>query len=123
MKFSSPSEVNFYAQTITKDLPGLSSGKAGLNEKGPTDQNAELQDVADQFEALFLQNLLKQARESKLSEGLFDTAADDNFVEMFDNELANKTSKSVDIGISDAIVRQMSSFVGSKTDEWYLWYS
>jgi flagellar protein FlgJ len=117
MKFSSPSEVNFYAQTITKDLPGLSSGKAGLNEKGPTDQNAELQDVADQFEALFLQNLLKQARESKLSEGLFDTAADDNFVEMFDNELANKTSKSVDIGISDAIVRQMSSYVGSNTDE------
>ena len=52
-----------------------------------------------------------------MSEGLFDTPSDDNFVEMFDNELANKTSKSVDIGISDAIVRQMSSFVGSNTNE------
>ena len=117
MKFSSPSEVSLYAQTITKDLPGLSLGKADLNDKKPNDPNADLQDVADQFEALFLQNLLKQARESKLSEGLFDTPADDNFVEMFDNELANKTSKSVDIGISDAIVRQMSSYVGSNTDE------
>jgi flagellar protein FlgJ len=117
MKFSSPSEVNFYAQTITKDLSGLSSGKAGASDTGANYQSNELQDVADQFEALFLQNLLKQARESKLSEGLFDTPSDDNFVEMFDNELATKTSKSVDIGISDAIVRQMSSFVGSNTNE------
>jgi len=117
MKFSSPSEVNFYAQSINNDLSGLSAGKAGVIEKGASYQNNELQDVADQFEALFLQNLLKQARESKLSEGLFDTPSDDNFVEMFDNELANKTSKSVDIGISDAIVRQMSSFVGSNTNE------
>ena len=65
--------------------------------------------VADQFEAIFLENLLKQARESKLSDGLFDTNADDNFVEMFDKELANTSSKLVDIGIAEAIIRQMSS--------------
>jgi Rod binding domain-containing protein len=39
---------------------------------------------------------------------LFDTDADDNFVEMFDKELANTSSKMVDIGIAEAIIRQMT---------------
>jgi len=76
-----------------------------LSEKG---SNAELRAVADQFEAIFLETLLRQARESKLSDGLFDSKADDNFEQMFDQELANSSSKLVDIGIADAIVRQMS---------------
>jgi flagellar protein FlgJ len=72
------------------------------------DDEANLAAVADQFEAIFLENLLKQARESKLSDSLFETNADDNFVEMFDKEIANTSSKLVDIGIAEAIIRQMS---------------
>ena len=34
---------------------------------------------------------------------------DDNFEQMFDQELANSTSKLVDIGIADAIVLQMAN--------------
>ena len=41
-------------------------------------------------------------------DSLFETNADDNFVEMFDKEIANTSSKSVDIGIAEAIIRQMS---------------
>jgi flagellar protein FlgJ len=77
--------------------------------------NASLSEVADQFEAIFIENLLKQARDSKLSDGLFDTSADDNFVEMFDRELANNSSKSVDIGIAKAIIQQMSQYKPGKT--------
>ena len=73
-----------------------------------SDKLAGLQSVADQFEAIFLETLLRQARESKLSDGLFGSKADDNFEQMFDQELANSSSKLVDIGIADAIVRQMS---------------
>ena len=72
------------------------------------DDEANLAAVADQFEAIFLENLLKQARESKLSDSLLETNADDNFVEMFDKEIANTSSKLVDIGIAEAIIRQMS---------------
>jgi Rod binding domain-containing protein len=50
-----------------------------------------------------------------LSDGLFDTSADDNFVEMFDRELANNSSKSVDIGIAKAIIQQMSQYKPDKT--------
>ena len=71
--------------------------------------DAELKAVADQFEAIFLEILLKQARESKLSDGLFDTSSDDNFVQMYDQELAKSSSKTVDIGIAEAIIEQMSA--------------
>ena len=70
--------------------------------------NENLKTVANQFEAIFLEMLLKQARESKLSDGLFDTDADDNFVQMFDAELAKSSSELVDIGIAEAIIEQMS---------------
>ena len=70
--------------------------------------SAELQAVADQFEAIFLEMLLKQARDSKLSDGLFENNADDNFVQLFDRELAKSSSEKVDIGIAQAIINQMS---------------
>ena len=72
------------------------------------DTNLELKAVADQFEAIFLEMLLKQARESKLSDGLFENNADDNFVQLFDQELAKSSSEKVDIGIAKAIINQMS---------------
>ena len=71
--------------------------------------NAELKAVADQFEAIFLEMLLKQARDSKLSDGLFENNADDNFVQLFDRELAKSSSEKVDIGIAEAIINQMAS--------------
>ena len=70
--------------------------------------NTELKAAADQFEAIFLEMLLKQARQSKLSDGLFENNADDNFVQLFDQELAKSSSEKVDIGIAEAIIRQMA---------------
>jgi flagellar protein FlgJ len=98
----SSEESFFKSGTQKKEL----SNSNALN--GNSDTVGGLQNVADQFEAIFLETLLRQARESKLSDGLFDSTADDNFEQMFDQELANSSSKLVDIGIADAIVRQMS---------------
>ena len=82
--------------------------ETSLQQSSVSADNAALAEVADQFEAIFIENLLKQARSSKLSDGLFDTDADDNFVEMFDKELANTSSRVVDIGIAEAIINQMA---------------
>lgn len=95
--------------SIQQSLAQSENTKIGTLGVPKANNKSSLQMVADQFEAIFLENLLKQARESKLSDGLFDTNADDNFVEMFDKELANTSSKLVDIGIAEAIIRQMSS--------------
>ena len=85
----------------TKDFQ--TTKRAPLNNS-----SEELQAVADQFEAIFLEMLLKQARDSKLSDGLFENNADDNFVQLFDRELAKSSSEKVDIGIAQAIINQMS---------------
>ena len=95
--------------SIQQSLAQSENTKIGTLDVPKANNESSLQMVADQFEAIFLENLLKQARERKLSDGLFDTNADDNFVEMFDKELANTSSKLVDIGIAEAIIRQMSS--------------
>ena len=88
----------------SSDSNVLSASKGGsVNKTDP-----ELLAVADQFEAIFLEMLLKQARDSKLSEGLFDNKADDNFVQLFDRELAKSSSEKVDIGIAEAIINQMA---------------
>ena len=79
------------------------------NDASVNGTNAELKAVADQFEAIFLEMLLKQARDSKLSDGLFENKADDNFVQLFDRELAKSSSEKVDIGIAEAIIHQMAS--------------
>ena len=88
----------------SSDSNVLSASKGGsVNKTDP-----ELLAVADQFEAIFLEMLLKQARDSKLSEGLFENKADDNFVQLFDRELAKSSSEKVDIGIAEAIINQMA---------------
>ena len=79
-----------------------------LRNVSETNNVDQLSDVADQFEAIFIQMLLKQARESKLSDELFETTADDNFLQMYHEELSKSSSKKVDIGIAEAIISQMS---------------
>lgn len=82
--------------------------KTAKDDASINGSNVDLKAVADQFEAIFLEMLLKQARESKLSDGLFENNADDNFVQLFDQELAKSSSEKVDIGIAEAIIRQMA---------------
>jgi len=100
LQFASPTLINHIElrQDIEQSKYDKSDG-----------QSESLKTVADQFEAIFIKMLLEQARDSKLSEGLFDNSSDDNFVQMFDEELANSTSKLVDIGIAESIINQMTA--------------
>ena len=73
------------------------------------DPNAELKEVAEQFEAIFLNQMLKQMREAKLSEGLFDNSATEKYHSMLDMEQSKHLSSSVNLGIADALMRQLGS--------------
>ena len=73
------------------------------------DPNAELKEVAEQFEAIFLNQMLKQMREAKLSDGLFDNSATEKYNSMLDMEQSKHLSSSVDLGIADALIRQLGS--------------
>ena len=95
-------------QKMQRDYSAEANDFERVKDASVNGSNAELKAVADQFEAIFLEMLLKQARESKLSDGLFENNADDNFVQLFDQELAKSSSEKVDIGIAEAIIHQMS---------------
>ena len=73
------------------------------------DPNAELKEVDEQFEAIFLNQMLKQMREAKLSDGLFDNSATEKYNSMLDMEQSKHLSSSVNLGIADALMRQLGS--------------
>ena len=55
------------------ELPSLSSEHIIQSEvfTKKADRNADLREVAEQFEAIFINQILKQSRETKLADDLF----------------------------------------------------
>ena len=74
-------------------------------------RSADLQSAAEQFEALFIHQLLKQARSAKLAEDILGSEAADTYTEMLDQERAKQLSAQMDLGIAGALVKQFSSYV------------
>ena len=67
---------------------------------------ATLEGIAEEFEAMFINQMLKQARDSKLSDALFSSDEEDNFGTMLDQERSRSLAVKLDLGIADALVRQ-----------------
>ena len=73
----------------------------------PLDRNADLREAAEQFEAIFLNEFIKQARKAKLAEDILGSEAQDTYQEMMDRELSAQLSGRVNLGIAEALVRQL----------------
>ena len=73
--------------------------------------DAELKEVAEQFEAIFLNQMLKQMREAKLSDGIFDNSATEKYNSLLDLEQSKHLASNVNLGIADALVRQLGTRV------------
>ena len=67
---------------------------------------ANLQAIAEEFESMFINQMLKNARDSKLSESLFSSDEEDNFGAMLDQERSRSLALNLDLGIAEALVRQ-----------------
>ena len=73
----------------------------------PIDRNADLREAAEQFEAIFLNEFIKQARKAKLAEDIFGSEAQDTYQDMMDRELSSQLAGRVNLGIAEALVRQL----------------
>lgn len=74
----------------------------------------ELKDTAEQFESLFIQQLLTQMRKTVPDSDLFgDRKAEKLFESMLDEQLSIEMARSGGIGLSDIIYRQMVLHVPS----------
>ncbi|MFL2845641.1 MAG: rod-binding protein [Candidatus Puniceispirillaceae bacterium] len=70
---------------------------------------SDLKQVAERFEALFIQQILKQARSAKLAEDLLGGEAVDTYTSMLDQERAEKLASNVNLGIAEALVAQFEN--------------
>ena len=71
------------------------------------DMKGDLREVAEQFEAIFINQFLVQSRKTKLAEDLFGNKGTETYNSLLDQERAQQLASSVDLGIADALVRQL----------------
>ena len=68
----------------------------------------DLKAVAEQFEAIFVEQLLKAARQSTLADGLFDNEEVETYRDMLDKEYAKSIATNTSLGIASAIETKFS---------------
>jgi peptidoglycan hydrolase FlgJ len=84
------------------------NGLANLKNQARKDSPQALKEVARQFEAIFLSNVLKGMREAKLADGMMDNDQSKFYNELYDQQLAVHLSGKPGVGLADLIVKQLS---------------
>ena len=84
------------------------SPELAQRKRAPEDLHA----AAEQFEAIFIQTLLKQARQSKLADDILGSSAGDNYTEMLEQERAKSMAQNMNLGIAEALVKQFGRGAG-----------
>ncbi len=92
------------SSTIYHDFQGLAELK--LNARKENEQNSRA--VAEQFEALFIQSMLKSMRAASPGDSLTDNDQTKLYQDMMDKQLSLNMSKAGGIGIADTIERQLN---------------
>ena len=83
-------------------------GLANLRAQAKQDPKAALRHTAQQFEGLFLQNMMKTMREAVPKSDLIDSHTSDQFQSMFDKEVSVQMSKRNSVGLADMLVKTQS---------------
>jgi len=82
------------------------SARAGPSALERIDRRASLEEVAQQFEAIFVNELMKSSRAAKLSDDILSNSGTQPFLEMMDQEFSQTISKRNSLGIAEALVQQ-----------------
>lgn len=72
------------------------------------DPREALRPVAEQFEAIFLQQIMKEARKVSFDDGWLDGNQGDFFKDWHDSQLAQTLSTKGSLGLADSIVEQLA---------------
>jgi flagellar protein FlgJ len=91
---------------------GDATSIASLRAAAARDPKAAIRETAKQFEALFMQQLMKSMREATMSSGMLDNSGTQLGTEMLDTQYANKMS-GLPGGLAAAIARQLERQLGS----------
>lgn len=106
--------MNNSASTPTSGLTGAPinaldfRGLADIQRQAKTNDPKALKAAAQQFEALFLQMMLKSMREATPKEGMFDSEQTRMYESLLDQQLAQVMSSKKGIGLAAVLERQMT---------------
>ncbi len=108
------------ASSLTSALSGVPTGAANtlsldaLKSAAARDPKAAIKETAKQFEAIFMQQLMKSMRDATVSSDMLDNSATKLGTEMLDAQYANKMT-GLPGGLADAIARQLERQMGGTT--------
>jgi len=94
------------------DVQGVSQLKLEAKQSSPE----ALKAAAQQFEAVFMNMLMKSMREATPQDGMFDSEQTRMYTSMLDQQLTQKLA-SRGIGLADMMVRQLSRTLNAPTAE------
>ena len=86
------------------DFEGLSQ----LRGQARKDERGALKETAQQFEAMFIQMMMKSMREAVVKSDLVESSGKDTFEAMFDREVSVQLSKRNTMGLADVLVQTQS---------------
>ncbi len=90
----------------------------GLRAAADNNDPAALREVAGQFEALFLQTMLKNMREASLGDPIFGNSDQHEMYQgMLDQQLALEMASGKGIGLADMLVRQLGGSESAKLSQ------
>jgi len=92
-------------------LAGDAQSLAALRTRAATDPKAAAREVAKQFEALFMQELMKSMRAATLSSGMLDNEGSKLGTDMLDQQFATQMT-GLPGGLSEAITKQLERQMG-----------
>ncbi len=92
-------------------LAGDAQSLSALRTRAATDPKVAVREVAKQFEALFMQELMKSMRAATLSSGMLDNEGSKLGTELLDKQFATQMT-GLPGGLSEAIMRQLERQMG-----------
>lgn len=99
---------------MTQPLLPIGSASRTSTDVSRLASNENLEAAGQRFEAIFVGMMLKSMRATKLSEGLFDNKASQQFRDMQDDRLAQSMAAHTPIGIGKAMTEFLSRAAASE---------
>ena len=79
-----------------------------INKENTNNSNRDLEEVAQEFESLFINEMLKRAHSAKLAKTIFSSDAEDTYTSLLNQERSKILANNHNFGIAEALVKQFS---------------
>ena len=79
-----------------------------INKGNKNNSNRDLEEVAQEFESLFINEMLKRAHSAKLAKTILTSDAEDTYTSLLNQERSKILAKNHNFGIAEALVKQFS---------------